>query len=96
MIEHIVLFKFKSGVDPEKVETMLSEVRGLISIPGVISITAGQSLTDRHLGFTSAAVIRIKDLPSLEKYRSHEKHKSVLKNVITPITEQLLVVDYNV
>lgn len=49
MVEHIVLFKMKPESTPEQKDELIRRLRGLAGkIEGIVSLSAGESFTDRH------------------------------------------------
>ena len=69
MVEHIVLFKMKSESTQGEKEKLFSMLRGLEGkIEGIVSLSAGESFTDRHQGYTIGLVVRFVDREALERY----------------------------
>lgn len=94
MVEHIVLFQMKP-------ETGAAEKRELVAaclamkgrIPGVIDLSAGDTFTDRHKGFTVGLVVRFTDKAALEAYGPHPNHEPV-KALVKRYCDDVLAVDY--
>jgi hypothetical protein len=94
-LNHIVLFEFKSSATQEQIDTLMSELRKLTSIPCVVAISCGDTITtDRNKGYTHAMVVTIDSPENLSVYSNHEEHQRVLTNHIKPIIENNLAMDY--
>lgn len=63
-------------------------------VPGVVWITAGRNFTDRGKGFNFGLVVRLESKAALEGYRAHPEHVRVVDELIKPIIDELLAVDY--
>ena len=97
MIDHIVLFKVKEGTPPESVSGMLEGLRGLEArVPGIVALSAGENFSDRSQGFTHGLVVRFQDQAALGAYLPHPAHQEVVQNLIRPIVDDVLAVDYEV
>ena len=95
MIEHIVLFKVKAGTSPEAVAAMMNGLKALQStVPGVVGLSVGANFSDRSKGFTHGLVVRFRDKAALDGYIPHPAHREVVEKLIRPITEDVLVVDF--
>jgi hypothetical protein len=56
-LEHMVWLTPKTGVGEDKMEEILASIRALTHIPGVLSISAGQNITDRANGATHGVLV---------------------------------------
>lgn len=96
MVEHIVLFKMKPESTAEEKEKLLSMLRGLEGkIEGIVSLSAGESFTDRHQGYTIGLVVRFVDRTALERYGPHPEHVPV-KEYVAQVCEDVIAVDYEI
>ena len=94
MVEHIVLFKLKPEVTETQKEDFLRALRGMKGrIPGMVDLSAGESFTDRHKGFTIGLVVRLTDRAALEAYGPHPVHAPV-KALAGELSSEILAVDY--
>jgi hypothetical protein len=98
MLDHIVLLKLKEGITESQLETMyqnISELKNKIS--GILSITYGTNNSPENLnqGFTHGFVVRFKDAEARNNYLPHPDHQRVAKEHIIPITEDVVVFDYD-
>lgn len=95
MITHVVLLKWKDGVDRGAVETAKAEIRALKGqIPGLLDVTAGDNFSSRSQGYDFGAVMRFADRASLDAYGPHPLHQRVVTDRLRPILADILVVDY--
>ena len=96
-VEHIVLFKWSEGAEPDAIQRA---VDGLLSlrdkIPGIIDITCGQNFSDRNKGFHTGLVVRFENRAALETYIPHPEHQRVVQSDIVPIRADVLAVDYEI
>jgi len=97
MIEHIVLFKIKADTPAEAVAAMTDGLKGLKArVPGIVDISVGPNFSDRNKGFTHGLVVRFQDRAALDGYIPHPAHREVVEQLIRPITEDVLAMDYDV
>jgi hypothetical protein len=95
VVTHVVLLRVRVGVEPEKVDAMLEGVRSLAKLDGVLSVTAGADFTlVRGKGYTHALVVRLESRDALLAYGADEYHQKVIADLIKPIVEDVLAVDY--
>jgi stress responsive alpha/beta barrel protein len=97
MVEHIVLFKVRVETPPQAVAAMTDGAKGLKSrVPGIVDLSFGPKFSDRNKGFTHGLVVRFQDRAALDGYIPHPAHREVVEKLIRPITEDVLVVDYEI
>ena len=95
MVEHLVLFRWKEGVDPSAIELALNGLRALREqIPGVLELTCGENFSDRARGYHAGLFVRFTDRAALDAYGPHPAHQHVVQNLLTPIREETLALDY--
>jgi hypothetical protein len=94
MIEHLVFMKLKEDTSNEKIEALIRALKSLVSLPGVVDITAGRNFTDRGKGFNFALRVTLTDRAALEKYGPCPEHQRVKEEHIIPILEDILAIDY--
>ncbi|KAJ3673185.1 hypothetical protein LUZ60_006559 [Juncus effusus] len=95
-IEHIVLFKVRPTADPS---TMISSLNSLSSLPAVSHISAGpvlrlRSAAANDLGFTHILHSRYESKEKLSAYANDPAHVSVVKELVLPICEDIMAVDW--
>lgn len=94
MVEHIVLFKMKPESTPAEKDELLRRLRSLEGkIEGMVSLSAGESFTNRHKGYTIGLVVRFVDREALERYGPHPEHVPV-KAYADQVCEDVISVDY--
>jgi hypothetical protein len=95
MIEHIVLFKWKEDTPDTAIAEVLKALKELKGkIPGIIDLSCGENFSARARGFHHGLVVRFSDRAALEAYTPHPSHQEVVQNLIKPILEDILSVDY--
>ena len=97
MIEHIVLFSVKEGVEQVAVEETLKQIRMLKGrIQGILSITCGKNNSPERKaqGYEFGFIVRFEDEHSRDVYLKHPEHLGVIERYIAPIVKQVLVFDY--
>lgn len=95
MVEHMVLMRWKEGVDPSKVLQAFEAVRALKDrIPGILELTCGENFSDRAKGFHAGLYARFRDRAALEAYLPHPLHQRVVEDFVVPIREDAIVVDF--
>lgn len=99
MHEHLVSFKFKEDVSPEKQQELALQLLAFKGkIPGILEVTAGVNATeetDRAQGYTLGLRVSFKDKEALDGYLPHPVHKEFLE-AIDGLVENVIVVDYEV
>ena len=99
MIQHIVLLKLKPGTSDEQKTALLE---GLVSlqrenkIPGIESVTGGDnnSPEGKTHGFNWGFVMTFTDSEARDAYLPHPDHKALGPNLLRPIVDDVLVLDY--
>jgi len=94
MVYHLVLFKLKPEVTPEKLEEMMMMTRSqLLKIPAVRSIKCGKKIiAEMEWPFFLAA--EFDSMDKLESYRTDPIHVKFVEEVIKPNTCERLALDY--
>ncbi len=95
MVEHVVIFKWKEGTDPAKVEEIMQDLRGLTEkVPNILGLSIGQNFTNRSKGFQTGLVVRFPDKAALEVYGPHPEHQKIVQGKVLPNLEELIALDY--
>ena len=92
-IQHLVWLKQKQHVSDEEMSDLLSKIRQLSSLDGVVSITAGTNFTDRANGYTHGVSVVLESQSALESYLSSPDHQA-LGGSIQALCD-LLALDYD-
>ncbi|KAJ4708792.1 Stress responsive A/B barrel domain protein [Melia azedarach] len=95
-VEHIVLFKVKPDADQSKVNTMINNLSGLISLDPVRHLSVGPVLRTGSSLFTFTHMLhsRYDSKPDLNAYSQHPNHLTVVKESVLPICEDIMAVDW--
>ncbi|KAK3213440.1 hypothetical protein Dsin_018146 [Dipteronia sinensis] len=95
-IEHVVLIKVKPDADSSQVDTMITDLNGLISIDTVLHLTSGPVLNTTGSSlftFTHMLHSRYNSKTDLDIYVQHPNHLSVVQSVL-PLFEDFMVMDW--
>src|SRR5471030_3322526 len=94
MVHHIVVFKLKPEVTPEKVEWMMMSTRMmLLKIPEVLSVKCGKMI-DPKCEWPFFIAIDCESMDKLSIYRDSPIHLKYVAEVIKPNTTERMVLDY--
>ena len=95
MVHHIVLFKLKPEVKPEKLEFMMMQTRmSLLKIPEVLSVKCGKRIDREHNDWPFFIALDFESMDKLALYRDDPVHMKYVADVIRPLTSEKLVLDY--
>jgi Stress responsive A/B Barrel Domain len=94
MIQHIVLVKWKPGVEEQQVLRAFERAQHLPDeIAGVQSIVIGRNRGDQEHGFTHALIVRLDDEQALGRYLDHPLRKRYLAEHLAPLEEERIEID---
>lgn len=94
MVHHIVLFKLKSEVTPEKVEEMMMTTRmQLLKIPEALSVKCGKRI-DPGCEWPFFIAVEFESMDKLALYREHPIHVKYVEETIRPNVSERLALDY--
>ncbi len=97
MVEHVVLFKLTPDASPEQKQRMVAELKALKNrIDGIVDLTVGTNFSDRSQGYEIGLVVRFQDRAALDAYIPHPAHRGCVDQFISPIKEDVIVVDYEI
>ncbi|GMI92672.1 UP3 [Hibiscus trionum] len=96
IVEHVVLFKVKDDTDQGKVNVMLNNLNGLVSLDPVLHLTAGPVIRTKSpiSNFTHMLHSRYKSKEDLNAYGVHPDHQRVVKENVVPICDDIMAVDW--
>jgi len=96
MIQHLVLLKWKSGVNAAQKADATEKVRALqTKIPGITSFSGGNQCSPEGLGkgFQYGFVVTFVNAAARDAYLIHPEHKKVVE-VLLAVIEDVVVLDY--
>ena len=95
MVEHLVLFRWKEGADSAAIESALEGLRALEdAIPGILELTCGHNFSDRAKGFDAGLYVRFENRAALDAYGPHPAHQRVVQELLAPIREDVIALDF--
>jgi len=94
MLKHIVIMKFKTGVDNHQIEDVKKALGSLPGkIPAIRHFEFGADVLKSERSYDFALVAAFDDIAALKTYQTHPDHIPVLQKVRN-VCETILVVDY--
>lgn len=103
MINHIVVFQFKSTLDESEIYAAVSQFANLKEvIPTIKSFSFGRNCSPEQLnkGFSHAFVMTFDDATGRDLYLEHPEHKRIAADIIIPMLEDelnsVVVIDYEI
>ena len=97
MYEHLVFFKFKDSLTPEKEQELLEKLKAFKGvIPGIVELTVGLNVTEekeRGQGYTLGLRVTFEDKDALNEYGPHPVHQDFVQS-LDGVIEDVIVVDY--
>jgi Stress responsive A/B Barrel Domain len=86
--KHIAWFRFKEGIDEQRIAGHMAAVRSLVElVPDVLSIECGASYTNRAGGLTHCIVVTLPDRSALPRYLEHPDHVPIAEALVADISE---------
>jgi hypothetical protein len=86
--KHIAWFRFKDGIDEERIAHHMAAVRSLVDVvPEVISIECGASYTNRAGGLTHCILVSLPDRAALPRYLEHPVHVPIADALVADVAE---------
>ncbi|MEB3166559.1 MAG: Dabb family protein [Cyanobacteriota bacterium] len=85
MVQHVVLFRFRSDLKPGSVEAVFDQLRGFQqSIPGLIAFQGGVYNSPEGLaqGFTHGFTMTFADAGARDAYLPHPQHQAVVETLL--------------
>ncbi len=94
-IVHIVLFRWRADASPDAIAAVIEGLRNLKhQIPDIVDLSVGENFSARAQGYQCGLVVRFKDRAALDAYGPHPAHQDVVENLINPIREDVLALDF--
>lgn len=95
MIHHIVFFKLKPIVTPDKIEEMIIETRiRLLKIQGVSNLKVGKNV-DEKSPWQFFLSFDIESMERLALYRDDAIHLKYVEEIIKPHTDDRMAIDFD-
>lgn len=97
-IQHIVLFKIKPEVTPEKIADLFSKLAELQQlIPGLTYFAGGPYSSSEGLnqGYTHGFMMTFEGASARDAYLPHPEHERI-KEVLLPCTDSIIAFDFEV
>jgi hypothetical protein len=92
MIDHLVFMAANEDASPEDIEDLISSIRGLDTVPGVVDLSVGENFSPRSGGYTHGLFVRFETADDLQGYLEHPDHQAVAEK-LDRLTSRI-VVDY--
>lgn len=95
-VKHIVLLKFKEGVNQDQIDGLFSQLLDLSeSIEGIEDYVSGLNNSPENLnqGYTHGIIMTFHDAAARDAYLSHADHQAFTQANL-PIVEALTVFDF--
>jgi len=94
MIRHIVLFKFKEGVDEERQTFLINALEGLkVKIPLVKELEVGRDIAGKPNSYNIALNSVFDSFDDVETYAVHPDHVEVVK-LVKELCDSSVKVDF--
>ncbi len=95
MIRHVVLFRWKDGVDAAHVEATAAALGSLPGrIPQIVSYTYGPDLQIAPVNFDFAVTAQFASAEDFIVYRDHPDHQAFVQHYIAPFAESRIAVQF--
>lgn len=97
-VNHTILIWLKDAGNPEQRRQIIEATRTLQQIPGVIAVRAGSVMpSDRNVvddSFDVGVHMLFADRQSMERYTSNPEHVRIVNQVVMPLTQRLVIYDF--
>jgi hypothetical protein len=86
--KHIAWFRFKDGIDKQRIAHHMDAVRSLADlVPEILSIECGASYTERAGGLTHCILVTLPDRSALPRYMEHPDHVPIAEALVADVAE---------
>lgn len=86
--------QIKPDSSPEAISKMISALRGLATLDGILGLYAGEAVNGGNGPWTHALYGRYATKDSLQAYADSKEHMDVVVNLVRPICSDILALDY--
>ena len=94
MIQHIVLFRLKEGIEEEVIAEHMADFESLVDgIPEINEIEVKRDIVARPVSCHFGLVSKFGDMDALQCYQQHPEHVAAFDR-LKPNLESMLVLDY--
>lgn len=94
-VVHIVLFRWKPDAAGPAIAAAVEGIRRLRDqIPGIVSLEIGPDFSERSQGYQHGLVVTFESRAALETYGPHPAHLRVVSELIQPISDGVLALDF--
>ena len=96
MMVHVVVYRPRDGYDEKRIgeiQAALAREMGA-AYPGIESVTAGRTFTDRGGPYTHGSVWRWRDRASWERQVGDAPHVEIARTHFAPMRESFLAFDF--
>jgi len=96
MIRHVVMFRWKAGVDDAHVQATADALRALpAQIPEILSYRCGPDLGVAATNFDFAVTAQFAGTDEFVTYRDHPAHQAVVQALIVPFVDERCAVQFS-
>ena len=95
MIRHVVMFRWKEGVEDAQVQALLSAATTLPAlIPQIVSYSFGTDLGTAAPNFDFAVTAQFETLDDYIVYRDHPDHQAMVQTYVLPFIAERTAVQF--
>lgn len=95
MLKHVVLFKFKPGIDAAQIERLAVGLGGLPdTIPDIREFVFGHDVLRTERSYDFGLVSLFDDQAALQRYQVHTDHQAVVA-IVKEICASVVAVDFS-
>jgi hypothetical protein len=96
MMRHVVMFRWKEGVEPAHAAATAGALRRLPAlIPQIVEYACGTDLGVAPTNFDFAVSARFASLDDYITYRDHPEHQAVVQSMIGPFVAERSAVQFD-
>ena len=86
--------QMKPDTSPEAITKMISALRGLAALDGILGLYAGEAVNNGNGSWTHALYGRYTTKEALQSYADSKEHMDVVINLVRPICSDTLALDF--
>ena len=97
MFRHVVMFRWREGVDQDAVAAACGELAGLsAAVPQVRSLSFGADAGIRADNHDLVVIVDFEDIDGYSVYVDHPAHVALVENHLRPLLAERAAVQYSV